>query len=148
MRINGGQVLVKKLIVVPAGVLAGFAAATAMFGTGVAAADDVVGQTYDDATTALSDEGKEGKVATVVGDKQDRGSCVVTSAVDAPFVGGADGAHVEDTVLLNLNCYATSASSTPGYSAANQAPDAQAVRDAEAEAEAESEAGVTSENER
>jgi hypothetical protein len=118
-----------------------------LLSAGVASADtDVVGKTYADATTALSDEGKTAKVATTVGDKQNRDSCVVTSATDSPFVGGTDATHVSDTVLLSLNCYAAAASGGPGYSAGDQAPDAQAVRAAAAQAGSESESAVTAGN--
>lgn len=129
----------------------GFVVATGvscLLGTGVAAADDLVGQTYADAKSTLGDEGKTAKITTVLGDKESQDSCVVTFAAAAPFVGGTDGSHVSDTELLSLNCYAASASIMPGYSRADQAPDAQAVRDAEEQASAESEASVTTENER
>jgi hypothetical protein len=138
---------VRKLIALGTAALASAGASMVLLSAGVASADDsVVGKTYADATTTLTDEGKTGKVATTVGDKQDRDNCVVTSANNSPFVGGTDGTHVSDTVLLNLNCYATAASGGPGYSAADQAPDAQAVRSAAAEAGSESEAGVTAAN--
>jgi hypothetical protein len=140
---------VRKLIALTTGGLAAAGASMVLFGAAPANADDsVVGKTYDEASTTLSDEGKTVKVATTLGDKQSRGSCVVTSANDAPFIGGTDATHVSDTVLLNLNCYAKGASQGPGYSAADQAPDAAAVRSAEAEAGSDSEGAVTAENQR
>jgi hypothetical protein len=141
---------VKKVNFLAAGVMAGLGASILGFGTGIAAADsvtpsDLVGKSLDDAESAISEAGLTSVVATRVGDKG--GSCVVSSASMAPF-NDIFGSHSEGEVLLNLNCYGASASGSPGYSAGNTRPDAQAVRDAEAEAAAESEAGVTSENER
>jgi hypothetical protein len=132
--------------VLAACVPAGLVTLMMICGSGVAVADDLVGHTYDDASSTLSDEGVTPKVMTTVGDQKDRGKCVVVSAFNAPFVGGADGTHVSDEKLLNLNCYAVSASTKPGYSPSDQSLDAKAVRDAEAKAAAESEESVTAAN--
>ena len=44
-----------------AGALGATAVSMAFFGTGVAAADDYAGQTYGDASAAISDAGREGR---------------------------------------------------------------------------------------
>ena len=88
----------------------------ALFGTGVAAADDYAGQTYADASSAASDAGATLIVASRVGDKVAQDDCIVTSSQNAPFMPWATTAsHVTDTVQFNLNCnggYATA--NTPG----------------------------------
>ena len=53
----------KKLIVLGAGALGATAVSMAVFGTGVAAADDYAGQTYADASSALSDAKLTGRLS-------------------------------------------------------------------------------------
>jgi len=101
-----------------AGALGATAVSMAMFGTGVAAADDYAGQTYADASSALSDAKLTGVIATRVGYALPDDQCVVTRSQKAPWIKGDDFAPVTDTVLLYLNCNATVASATtPGNSA-------------------------------
>jgi hypothetical protein len=134
----------KKLIAPAAGVLSGLAASTVLLGIGVAGANTpdmsgVVGKTYADASSAISEAGLTGKVATTVGDRTDRDGCVVSSASIAPFVGATDAKHVANTVLLNLNCYATAASAkSPGYSAASPEGKSASAAEEEAGAQAQS----------
>jgi len=106
---------VKKSMVLAAGSAVAASALTALFGTGVAAADDYAGQTYADASSAAGDAGQTVIVASRVGDKVSQDDCIVTSSQSAPFLHGDDFAHVSDTVLFNLNCNAGYASAnTPG----------------------------------
>ena len=63
----------KKSIVLSAGSAVAASALMALFGTGVAAADDYAGQTYADASSAASDAGQTVVVAGRVGDKLDAG---------------------------------------------------------------------------
>ncbi|HET6731779.1 hypothetical protein [Mycobacterium sp.] len=109
-----------KLSVYAAGTLGATAVAMAFFGTGVAAADDYTGQTFADASSAISDAGKKAVVSTRAGDELPDDKCIVTSSQSAPWLKGDDFAPVTDTVLVNLNCNATVASATKsGNSAAS-----------------------------
>jgi hypothetical protein len=111
---------VKKLIAITAGAVSASAVSMAVFGTGVAAADDYAGQTYADATSALSKASLKGVIATRVGNALADDQCIVTHSEKAPWIKGDKFAAVKDTVLLNLNCNATVASATtPGNSAAS-----------------------------
>ena len=102
-------------------IAAGVAAVSmAIFGTGVAAADDYAGQTYADVSKALSGASLKGVVASQVGDALSRDQCVVTRSEKAPWIKGGHFAAVSDTILLFLNCNASVASATtPGNSAAS-----------------------------
>jgi beta-lactam-binding protein with PASTA domain len=127
---------VKKSIVLSAGSVVAASAFMALFGTGVATADDYAGQTYADASSAASDAGATVIVASRVGDKVDQDDCIVTSSQDAPFIHGDDFAHVSDTVQFNLNCNAGYASAnTPGPSLAS--PEGREAKAAADEAAAE-----------
>ncbi|MBU8810984.1 hypothetical protein [Mycolicibacterium goodii] len=115
---------VKKLVLVGAAVAA-TSASTALFGAGAAAAaPDVVGQTYADASTAIEDSGGTPKIAVTVGSKLSQDDCIVTNAWDAPFmrdVGGEFG-HAEGEVMVALNCDGDHATAThPGASIASPA---------------------------
>lgn len=110
----------RKLIVYAAGTLGATAVSMALVGTGVAAADDYAGQTYGDASAAISDAGKKAVVTTRAGDTLPDDKCVVTSSQSAPWLKGDDFAPVTDTVLVNLNCNAAVATATKsGNSAAS-----------------------------
>jgi hypothetical protein len=90
----------------------------ASLGTGIAAADDYSGQTYGDASQAISDAGKKAVIASRAGDTLDDDKCVVTHSQSAPWIKGDDFSPVSDTVLVYLNCNATVASNKdPGNSA-------------------------------
>ena len=67
------------------GAVASAAAVMALFGTATAAAD-YVGETYADASDAMSEAGVDPIVATRVGDKLDQDDCIVTAARAAPFL--------------------------------------------------------------
>src|SRR5439155_16063490 len=110
----------KKLMTLAAGAVGVTAVSIVMFATGVAAADDYAGQTYADATKALSDANLKGVIASRFGDTLPSDQCVVTHSEKAPWIKGDKFAAVTDTVLLHLNCNATVASATtPGNSAAS-----------------------------
>ncbi|WP_101951238.1 hypothetical protein [Mycobacterium sp. 3519A] len=96
------------------------AAATslAFFGSGVAAADDYSGQTYSDASKAISDAGKKAVIASRAGDTLSDDDCIVSHSQSAPWIKGDDFSPVTDTVLVYLNCNATVATAKePGNSA-------------------------------
>jgi hypothetical protein len=96
------------------------AVSMAFFGSGVAVADDYSGQTYGDATKAISDAGKKAVIASRAGDTLTDDQCTVTHSQSAPWVKGDDFSPVTDTVLLYLNCNATVATANdPGNSAAS-----------------------------
>lgn len=104
-------------------------ACTALFGTGVAAADNFAGQKYADAATVASNAGLSVIIWSRVGDKTSLDQCVVTSSQAAPFM--HDGGHVTKTMLFNLNCNAQYASAkSPGPSTASpQGREAKAAAD-------------------
>jgi hypothetical protein len=111
---------VKKLGVYAATVIGATAVSMAVLGTGVAAADDYTGQTYGDASSAISGAGKKAVIASRTGDTLSEDKCVVTSSESAPWIKGDNFAPVTDTVLLHLNCNASVASAKdPGNSVAS-----------------------------
>lgn len=126
----------KKLIVFGSGAI-GALAVSAVFGTGVASADDYAGQSYSDASSAASDAGKTVVVAARVGDKVAQDDCLVTRSQAAPFASANDGAHVSDTVQFYLNCNSGVASATsPGNSLASEPGRAAKAAEEQAAAEA------------
>jgi hypothetical protein len=130
---------VKKSIVLSAGSVVAASALTALFGTGVAAADDYAGQTYADASSAASDAGETVVVAGRVGDKLEQDDCLVTRSQTAPFASANDGAHY-DQLQFYLNCNGEYATATnPGASLASPAGrEAKAAADEAAAEEQES----------
>ena len=96
------------------------AVSMAFFGSGVAAADDYSGQTYSDASKAISDAGQKAVIASRAGDTLSDDDCIVTHSQSAPWIKGDDFSPVTDTVLVYLNCNATVATAKdPGNSAAS-----------------------------
>src|SRR5690349_24039279 len=94
------------------------AVSMAFFGSGVAVADDYSGQTYADASKAISDAGKKAVIASRAGDTLADDDCMVTHSQSAPWIKGDDFSPVTDTVLVYLNCNATVATAKdPGNSA-------------------------------
>jgi len=111
---------VKKLGVYAITAVGATAVSMAFFGSGVAAADDYSGQTYGDASKAISDAGKKAVIASRAGDTLTDDNCIVTHSQSAPWIKGDDFAPVTDTVLVYLNCNATVATAKdPGNSAAS-----------------------------
>jgi hypothetical protein len=130
---------VKNHIVLGAGAAVAASACIALFGSGVAAADDYAGQTYADASAAASEAGQTVVVAARVGDKLSQDDCLVTRSQTAPFADADDGSHVDGQVQLYLNCnagYATA--TTPGSSMGS--PEGRAAKAAADEAAAQEEA--------
>jgi hypothetical protein len=108
----------KKVLTIAVGLVAAPAVSMAVFGTGVATADDYAGQTYADASSALTTAGLKGVIATRFGTGLSDDKCVVTHSQKASWHKGNAFAPVTDTVLLYLNCNAPVASAaTPGNSA-------------------------------
>jgi hypothetical protein len=94
---------VKKVMAVGVGAAVGTAAVSmALFGSGVAAADDYADKTYANASSAASQAGQTMIVASRTGARLAQDDCIVTSSQPAPFLHGTT--HVTDTVLFNLNC--------------------------------------------
>jgi hypothetical protein len=127
-----------KLIRIGLGAL-GLGAMSITFGSGVALADDYAGQSYSDASSAISGAGKKPVIATSVGDSVSQGDCVVTRSESAPWLKGDNFSPVTDTVLLSLNCNAKLASAgkagnslaSPEGQAEKAAQDKQAAEDAQ-----------------
>jgi hypothetical protein len=130
---------VKKSIVLSAGSAVAASALMALFGTGVAAADDYAGQTYADASSAASDAGQTVVIAGRVGDKLAQDDCIVTRSQTAPFASANDGAHYDSQVQFYLNCAGGYATATnPGASLGS--PEGREAKAAADEAAAEEEA--------
>lgn len=129
----------KKHIVLVAGPAFVASACMALFGTGLAAADDYAGQTYADASSAASDAGEEVTVASTVGGKLPTDECIVTRSQTAPFASAIDGAHYDGQVQFYLNCNGGYASATnPGNSlGSTQGREFKAAADEAAAAEQE-----------
>jgi hypothetical protein len=118
--LSSKEVAVKKLGVYVVTVMGSAAVSMAFLGTGVAAADDYAGQTYGDASSAISGAGKKAVIASRIGDTLSDDKCVVTHSQSAPWIKGDNFAPVTDTVLVFLNCNATVASAkAPGNSVAS-----------------------------
>lgn len=126
----------KKSILLSAGSAVAASALMALFGTGVAAADDYAGQTYADASSAASDAGQTVVVAGRVGDKLSQDECLVARSQTAPFISANDGAHYDSQVQFYLNCNGGYATATnPGASLAS--PEGRAAKAADDQAAAE-----------
>jgi hypothetical protein len=111
---------VKKFRVYATTAVGAMAVSMAFLGSGVAAADDYSGQTYSDASKAISDAGKKAVIASRAGDTLSDDECIVTHSQSAPWIKGDSFSAVTDTVLVNLNCNATVATAKdPGNSAAS-----------------------------
>lgn len=100
------------------------ASAMVLFGAGVAqaaSAPKVVGQTYSDASSAISGAGFTAVVSTIVGDRKQRDDCLVSNQVEriVPAPANSSGS-AKNEVLVSLNCDAGEATAkTPGFSAAS-----------------------------
>jgi hypothetical protein len=127
---------VKKSIVLSAGSAVAASALMALFGTGVAAADNFAGKTYADASSAASDAGLDVVIAGRVGDELPQDDCLVTRSQTAPFASANDGAHYDKKVQFYLNCAGGYATATnPGNSLAS--PEGREAKAAADEAAAE-----------
>jgi hypothetical protein len=111
---------VKKLGVYATAAVGATAVSMVFIGSGIAAADDYSGQTYGDASKAISDAGKKAVIASRAGDTLSDDDGIVTHSESAPWIKGDDFSAVTDTVLVYLNCNATVATAKdPGNSAAS-----------------------------
>jgi hypothetical protein len=80
-----------------------------------ASSPDVVGRTYDEASSLLSSAGYSAVVVTTLGARAERGDCIVTQQGDRQSANGREA-------LLSLNCNAPlAAAGVPGNSAASPA---------------------------
>lgn len=82
-------------------------ASTVLFGSPTAAAaPDVSGETYADASELIEGTGGTAVVATRTGNTVKQDDCIVTNAWDAPFTRDVEGEfeHAEGEVMLSLNC--------------------------------------------
>ena len=112
----------------------------AFFGSGIASADDYSGQTYGDASKAISEAGKKAVIASRAGDTLSDDECIVSHSQSAPGIKGDNFSPVTDTVLVYLNCNATVATAKqPGNSAAS--PEGRAAIQKTQEDEAKASAG-------
>ena len=116
----------KKLLAVGFGA-AGAAAASFAFGSGVASAtNEYAGQTYADASQAISDAGQSATIATRVGSFLPTDQCIVTGSRSADFL-DSSGTNPGNRVLLYLNCNNTFATAgVPGNSIGS--PEGRAAR--------------------
>lgn len=131
------------------GLVGGVTAMFALFGTGSAAAiNEYVGQTYNDAATAISQNGQTPVIATRVGEFLPTGACIVSGSRTASFLDSSGNNNSK--VLLSLNCnYMFALAGVPGNSlgspegrAARAAAEKQyAEQQAQAQADAEAAAG-------
>jgi hypothetical protein len=129
---------VKKSMVRAAGSAVAASALMALFGVGMAAADDYAGQTYSDAASAASNAGLSTVVASRFGDKLSPEDCLVTRSQTAPFADADNGSHVSGQVQFYLNCNGGYATATnPGASIAS--PEGRAAKAAADQAAAEEE---------
>jgi hypothetical protein len=109
---------VRKFGVYATTAVSAMAVSMTFLGSGVAAADGYSGQTYSDASKAISDAGKKAVIASRAGDTLSDDDCIVTHSQSAPWIKGDDFSPVSDTVLVYLNCNATVATAKdPGNSA-------------------------------
>lgn len=123
-------------LLVGAGAVSAAVAASAVFGTGVAAAfPDVTGGLFKDAKKTLSEAGYTVVVSGRVGDRTDEDDCVVAHAQAGNALDGLGGSRGQ-MAMVYLNCYANVASEGgPGYSAGSK--QGRAALDAQEEAENE-----------
>lgn len=137
-----------KLVALGIGSFGAAATAMAILGSGTASADDYAGQTYADASAAISDAGQTAIVSTVVGDKLPQDECIVASSrvsslpnsiADEDYPGNL--VPNTDEILLALNCNGGVAEGgNPGNSALSPAG-REAMAAAQEEAEEGAEAG-------
>lgn len=99
-------------------------------GTGAAtAAPDVIGKTYGEAKGILGQAGLSPVVATVVGDRAEQDQCFVVSTTAMTPLDSSGDPAAYNQIQVNLNCYVgQSDRRTPGYSKANNSPEAVATR--------------------
>jgi hypothetical protein len=108
-----GSLVVRILGAVGAAVLS-----VMMLGSGVASADPLNGQTYDDAAGKISGWHGTPVIGTVSGDQLEKGDCIVTSWHKSMFLDSSGDNTRPNEYLLSLNCNNHVASpGNPGNSA-------------------------------
>ncbi len=107
----------KKHLAIGIGAVGAAAASFAMFGSGVASAiNEYAGQTYADASQAISQAGQSATIATRVGSFLPTDQCMVTGSRTADFL-DSSGTNAGGRVLLYLNCNNSfAAAGVPGNS--------------------------------
>ncbi|WP_167097627.1 hypothetical protein [Mycobacterium sp. DL592] len=107
----------KKPLVLGIGAVGVAAASFAVFGSGVASAvNEYAGQTYADASQAISNAGQTAVIATRVGSFLPTDQCTVTGSRSANFL-NSSGTSSSGQVLLYLNCNNSfAAAGVPGNS--------------------------------
>jgi hypothetical protein len=118
---------VKKTMARSIGLVSGATALFALFGTGSAAAvNEYVGQTYNDAATAISQAGSTPIIASRFGSFLPTGACIVSASRSGSFKDSSGNAK-SGQVLLNLNCnYMFALAGVPGNSMGS--PEGRAAR--------------------
>lgn len=117
-------------------------AAAGLFGAGVASADnEYAGQTYADATKAITQTGGTDTISSVVGDQLPTSLCQVTGSRSASFL-DSSGNNPGGRILLDLNCNAAVASpGNPGNSVASPQGQ-QTLQDQQAQQQAQAQQNV------
>ena len=120
------------------GLVGGATTLLALFGSGSAAAiNDYVGQTYNDAATAIYNNGQSPVISTRFGSFLPTGACVVSSSRTASSLDSSGNSS--SRVLLDLNCnYMFALPGVPGNSLGS--PEGRAARSAAEEKLAEQQA--------
>lgn len=139
----------KRTLIRCVGLVGGATAMVALFGSGSAAAiNDYVGQTYNDAATAIGKAGQTAVISTRIGSFLPTGACIVNGSRTASFLDSSG--NNKSKVLLSLNCnYMFALAGVPGNSlgspegrAARAAAEKQyAEQQAQAQADAQAAAG-------
>jgi hypothetical protein len=120
-----------KLIVLGTGVVAATGLSMALFGTGVAAADDYAGQTYADASSAAGDAGLTPVIATRSGGVLPDGECIVERSQASSFF-DSSWSNPGGKILFYLNCnQAVASAGMAGNSAASPEGRAELAKQAE-----------------
>ena len=98
------------------GLVGGATALFALFGTGTAAAvDEYAGQTYNDAATAIYNNGERAVISTRVGSSLPTGACIVSGSRTANSLDSSGNSS--SRVLLDLYCnYMFALPGVPGNS--------------------------------
>jgi hypothetical protein len=107
---------VKRTLARGVGLVGGATALFALFGTGTAAAvDEYAGQTFNDAATAIYNNGESAVISTRIGSFLPTGACIVSGSRNAKSLDSSGNSS--SRVLLDLNCnYMFALAGVPGNS--------------------------------
>jgi hypothetical protein len=103
-----GRLIVRVLGAIGAGMLS-----VATFGSGVAYADALTGQTYNDAVAKISEWNGEAVIATVNGGQLEMDDCIVAGWQRSIFLDSSGDNTRTREYLLHLNC--NNSVATPGH---------------------------------